>query len=394
MSTYAAYIKSKGLFAILLPCIFLLECIASLIILAVVVDIPDLWFGVILLVDIFLIILGAWYFAQIGATAKVSIELSDSYLYLSWKKHYWLSSRAPLQIGYSDIEFCNTADPRFLIIQLQDGTDIQLRPHVVFVGKTTTFHELINDLAQHMSHPAAYAAPQPFKKETVSEGDNSYTIKSTSVLAGFISFFLIFSAVIVPLFACVAAEVNGGVLVLVIIISLSSSIYIVTKKIFQEMTLSIFDERISVKYLRKPFFDRVQDRDIYFDNIESYKITTYNGYFFTLYLKDHSKFKMMVGQNRSSTSFLAATVAIIAKIDARNLTVNKETAIARKETIYEGTSGLIIAIILIITILGMLYAIIFLPDEHTTADVFRGIGVMISLLAMLAYIISLRIKKK
>ena len=232
--------------------------------------------------------------------------------------------------------------------------------------------------------------PKTMTDPIIPAGDNVYITRNTSALGSFILFMMLMLALFLPMVIFVASP---GVVTGIIAVAVAAGLIYGAIHTKQKIEITVLQDRLLIRYISKPFFDRVQDREILLSEIASYKTASFQGNFFTLYMKEGPKFRIALSTMNNSDSFAPMTDHIIKVIKERNRDGMAEP-IANKGSIYEGRSGIVLIVIAAAAILAFIYAMIFLPDRHSTADTVRGIGIVVTMLGMIAYIISLRYKKK
>lgn len=165
----------------------------------------------------------------------------------------------------------------------------------------------------------------------------------------------------------------------------------------QKIAVTVAPDFIRINYVRKPFYDSTRNLELTYDDIESYKFDDFNGARFVLYLKNGRRFRAAMGSVGNTAAIREMAEHIIALIENRQHSLtNAGTGVAprRRKTYAEGTTGLVLAIIMIILMIAMGIAIVFFQENHKTSDTVRGIGVMFTCLAFVLHVFNLRRKAK
>ncbi len=399
MNNRIVYIKSVGWFVAWMIIWFIVGGVLSLIPMGLLVDIPDGWFALLMLVLAILVPLGAYYMAQRAAYGRLNVLVMHDGISIIWEKSFLFHRKPEQKILFDDLAGVEHSRLGYLVLKLKDGSRMTMRWRLPMIGTATGFSDLVDDLStalpqyDKLNMPKVAPALPNEPLETQHIAGTIYKVKNTSALAGLIIFFTIMFLLFLFAIVCVIANANLYVIIIALLLLIWGVVYLFRKRIPQRMEVQVLEDRIAVQYTYKPFFDRVADREILIDDIASYRVTSYNGFFFTLYLKNGTRFKAGAGDFDDSSELEKMCDAIIALMDRNNASLEKKIPIVRRKTIYEGTSGLVLAVFLAVCVVAMLIGIIFFPNLHNTSDVVRGVGVIVTALGMLFYIISLRRRK-
>ena len=168
-------------------------------------------------------------------------------------------------------------------------------------------------------------------KDSLPTDNPIYITRSTSVLASIVACLILIAGIL----SAIAILTSGpGIMTSVISLSIIARMIYGIMRTQQKIEVAVLTDRLVIKYLQKPFFDSVHDREILFTDIMSYKLATFNGNFFTLYIKDGSKFKITLGPLNKTGGFTHITYNIISIIENNNKT-GAGPVIVQKESIYE-----------------------------------------------------------
>lgn len=229
-----------------------------------------------------------------------------------------------------------------------------------------------------------------------------YRITTISNFAAFIGFLVImlgiFTILGIAIAVAVSADPGTFSIVIILVAGVAFAIlfirFLLTRLLAQKLVVTLMKDGVDVRCLYKPFFDRIGNVYIHISDIKSYQVYSHPAPRLTLMLHKGSKLRF-AAPNIGDNSQLALFVNDFAQVLERAAGLKGfENPISRKKTIYEGTSGMVIAIFFMVVSIAMLYAILFMPDAHKTKDVIFGLGVIITGLGYVAHIFSLRKKKK
>jgi hypothetical protein len=186
-------------------------------------------------------------------------------------------------------------------------------------------------------------------------------------------------------FVGIGVAVDGSVFSFIIgIVAVVVFMIFLYQYLQQKILVTVEGEFIRVNYLRSPFFESTFDLDISPSDIESYKFDNFNGVRFILYLKDGRRFKAVVGSIGKTSAIEQMAEHIIALINSGHYSF-ANTPPKRRSTYAEGTKGLVLAIVVTVAMIVMGVAMIFFPQNHSSVDTVRGIGVMCTCLAFVLH---------
>ncbi len=404
MSSYQVYVRSRGLFIAGFIFYFLVCFVISRFPLSTYSNLPDGRFGLLVLCTEFVVVFVSYYLAQISSKGMLEVVVMQDGLNLVWKKNFLFQSKPDRKIPFSSItafeRICGIPSGGYVLLRMADGPKMKLRQGLFLIGNVADFDHLINDLSRALERYrdggvsiTAQPGIRTFPARAGTEGI-VYHAKNTSVLASVIMFFVAWISILWVTFGSIESGANlfvvfGGMAVIILAL-----VYMYRNWIRQKLDVELVGDRIIVRYTYKPFFDRVRDREILLSDILSYKVNNYSGSYLTLYLKDGAKFKTAIGPKDNSDEFTRMSDAIIAVIEKKNTSTSLPTNIVRRKTIYEGSSGMIMAVVFTILILAMIVGIFFSPHEHETKDVIYGIGCIFTGLGFVLHIFSIRRKNK
>ncbi len=241
--------------------------------------------------------------------------------------------------------------------------------------------------------------PNELKSEIVNSAREKEETKEFKIqnMSGWSSFFFVFAAPLSFLFVLeIAVGLGGGVFSFIIgIVAIVALMIFLFRYLQQKILVTTKQDTIQVNYLHTPFFESRADMDISINDIASYKFDSFNGVRFILYLKDGRRFRVAMGSIGNTAVAEQMAQHIIAMITAKQeSSVDKGAAPMRRKTYAEGTTGLVLAIVVIVLMIVMAVAIIFFPQNHNSGDTVRGIGVMATCLAFVLHVFNLRRKAK
>ena len=212
------------------------------------------------------------------------------------------------------------------------------------------------------------------------------------------SVFVFVLAAPISLFSAVGVALaeGGSAVVFIISIAIAVGMMIYLYRYLQQKILVIVGQgSICIRYLRSPFFVSASDMDLVPSDVESYKFDNFNGVRFTLYLKDGRRFRVAVGNVGKTEAIEQMAEHIITLLKDKKYTSAIAAAPPRRRATYaEGTTGLVLAIVVIVAMIAMAIAIIFFPENHSSSDTARGIGVMFTCLAFVLHVFNLRRKAR
>ncbi|MEO8147726.1 MAG: hypothetical protein ABI723_08830 [Bacteroidia bacterium] len=157
-----------------------------------------------------------------------------------------------------------------------------------------------------------------------------------------------------------------------------------------EITLS--DEKISIKWLSQFIFHNRLDREINFEEIESYKYQpSLNYHLFKLKLKDGTKIRLLNNNRRADFLRFVADFESLSK-QYNHLHKGKANKIMRAKTIYETPVGLLFMFIAIALIL--VYPVLLLLEPSVTAPSLGiGIGTTIAGILYFSFLYNMQNRK-
>ena len=318
MNISLLYARSRTLFV----CSFIFYYLICFIISCVELDkyttLPDGKFMLLLLVGQCACVLIAYYLSQLTSYGRPEVEIMYDGINIVWKKNFIMGRRPDRKILYSDIRsyerIGGTRGGGYILMGLADGSMMKLYEGLLLLGRVQGFPHFINELSDAMAlyrnqgKPIVrQEMPALVVKSFIAPVNNSgvvYHTKNTSTLGAIIGFFTLFT--ILMSFAVLAITVQapdgpyhemeewviifGGLAIV-----LAGMVWLMKKAFVQNIEVEVLSDRINVRYVRHPFFDRNRDRTILLSDIASYKINTYQSSIFTLYLKDGTKFKAAIG---------------------------------------------------------------------------------------------------
>ncbi len=229
-----------------------------------------------------------------------------------------------------------------------------------------------------------------------------YRVTTISNFAAFISFLAIMLGIFAILGIAIGVAVSAALgtfgIVIAVLAGMAAVIvlirFLLTRLLVQKLAVTLMKDGVDVRCLYKPFFDRIGNVYIHISDISSYQVYTHPAPRLTLMLRKGGKIRL-AAPNIGDNSQLALFVNDFAQMVERAAGLQAlGNPILRKKTIYEGTSGMVIAIFFMVVSIAMLYAIFFMPDAHETKDVIFGLGIIVTGLGYVAHIFSLRKKKK
>jgi hypothetical protein len=143
-----------------------------------------------------------------------------------------------------------------------------------------------------------------------------YHVRYLSGLATVLSLVAIVTTIVCD-FVLIATMHFYGIVTLVPVLLLAFIISYLIKYFRQKIEVETMVDRIMIRYLHKPFCDRVADRQILAGDILSYSLSDGSrGKGFTLHLRDSSDFNCTVSSFGDTTNFDEMTASIISLIHA------------------------------------------------------------------------------
>ncbi len=133
--------------------------------------------------------------------------------------------------------------------------------------------------------------------------------------------------------------------------------------------ISITEKYMGLKWIKKPLFLKKQDMNIRWGNIKNYIFDEGSrSETFKLILKDNTKIKLVHSYSYKKSDFRKFKQAFKDKVNSVNLEgLNK---IELGKTIYEGISGIILAIVIIIALISIIILMAKNPDRALSTNPF------------------------
>jgi len=237
---------------------------------------------------------------------------------------------------------------------------------------------------------------------TTTSGSTEYRITAISGLGVFFAFLLIMFSMLVLVGTVFGIAISADFEIIGITISTLVGTGLViffirlllTKLLAQKISATLMKDGLDIRYLSKPFFDKVRNTYIHISDIKSYKINSHPAPSLTVTLRNNGRIRFAAPNFGDNSQLSMLTEAFSDMVEKREPATSVLSPITRKKTIYEGTSGIVLATFFIGATLAMLYAIIFMPQAHETKDVIFALGIMLSSTGYVLHIFNLRKKKK
>ncbi|MBL7691854.1 MAG: hypothetical protein JNM41_09680 [Flavipsychrobacter sp.] len=228
-----------------------------------------------------------------------------------------------------------------------------------------------------------------------------FRVRTVSNLASLVAFFAImtiligFMAIVIAI--AVKTEMSTLVMIATIIVGMVSAFFAIRFTLLhvlaQKLMITLSPDSIKISCEYKPFFERRLDDHIAMDEVAAYKVYTHPAPRLKIYLRTGRKL-LLAGNNIGDNSQLLSFVNAFAEMaENRKTTQGKAASIIRKKTIYEGASGMALAIFFMVLIGATFYAILFM-GPHKTKDVVFALGYAAMGMGYVFYIFSIRKKKK
>jgi hypothetical protein len=403
MNTYRVYLRSRGLYtASFILYAFILIVVTALFPLDLLLDIPGGAFFLVFLFTETMVFIGSGYLAGLTARATVDVTLGENGLQLTFVHNFPLVPQRNRLVPYTTItameKITGTRYGSYIRLRFADGSHVKLRGGGFLAKKTENFGQLAEGLAVKLAQPQTtvekMSAPGSAMTSVASAPNEAGSVHQTkyySRTSALLAFLVIMCGIPV-----MTGMIDAGAGFLAafgsFVLIFYGGFYLYRKVLCQKIEVTLLSDRIAIKYTRKPFYDNVQDRNILLADIASYKTDGY--YYLTLYLVDGTKWKAALNRNDDTEEFEKMSDAVVAVINKENIEHNSIVQIKRKKTFYEGTGGLVVAIVLIILAAVLAIAILVLYKEREAKDIIYGIGAICSTLGYVAYIFNVRRKNK
>jgi hypothetical protein len=237
---------------------------------------------------------------------------------------------------------------------------------------------------------------EPIDQSSLVSADSTkeYQVQNMSNWSVFI--FVLAAPLSFALAVGIASGFDGGAVMFIAGIAASVLLMIYLYHYLQQTILvTVGQGSINIHYLRSPFFVSTSDMDLVPEDVESYKYDIFNGARFVLYMKDGRRFRAAVGRIGKTETIEQMSKHIIALITDKHYSPAVTSSLPRRRTTYaEGTTGLVLAILVILIMIAMGIGITFFSENHNTSDTVRGIGIMFPCLAFVLYVFNLRRKAR
>lgn len=228
-----------------------------------------------------------------------------------------------------------------------------------------------------------------------------YRVRTVSNLTSFVAFFAMMTIIIGFMAIGIAIVVKTGMSTLAMIVTLLVGMvlailairFILLHVLVQKLVIILFADSIKISCEYKPFFERSLDDHIAMDEVAAYKVYTYPVPRLKIYLRTGKKLLLACNNIGDNSQLLSFVNAFAEMTENRKTTECKAPTIIRKKTIYEGASGMALAIFFILLTGAILYAILFM-GPHETKDVVFALGYAAMGMGYVFYIFSIRKKKK